>query len=525
MISSAMPPSTQPETEHSNRGGSKPLGGNGAPAAGAWPGPAAVRGNDWRSVDMAPASAFRPRLGVSVIVTYFEAQPELTRTLAALEGQTYPRDLLEVIVVDDGSRAPPVLPTQSGLDVRLVHQESRGFEAARARNNGARAARHGILVFLDGDMIADSGMVEAHARWHHAVSDALTLGLRTFVDAEGIDAAAVRRYSGALANLFGSRPSDPDSREPRFRLTDDLAAAGDAPFRVMYGCNFAVHKAFYFAVGGSDETFVRYGHEDVEFAYRIYVHGGLLIPVREAHSWHQGRWASHRGAKERALLRHAGKTAQLIAHSLFRRPAPGTVFAVPEHVVTIPAGETPAQPLAECVDGILADPEYDLVVRIDTRLRGTGAEFLHERFGANPRVRIVSGGSALDDFPASPFHLEVPPARLPPRLVQRMRMGIGGAAVVTAMLDCGARVTITRSWALRRAGRAGGTPADYGTARQITLRQGHGAALGSALAGRLHAWASRERAAAAPFVRVFKHTALSAYQMVHRVRRRLRRSQ
>ena len=458
-----------------------------------------------------------------MIVTYFEAQPELTRVLAALEGQTYPRELLEVIVVDDGSRTPPVLQAECRLDVSLLRQESRGFELARARNTGARAARHDILVFLDGDMIPDSGMVVAHARWHHAVSDVLTLGLRTFVDAEGIDAAAIRHHAGALGNLFGSRPSDPDTREPRLRVTRDLRNAGDASFRVMCGCNFAMHKAFYFAVGGSDETFICYAHEDVELAYRVHVHGGLLIPLRDAHSWHQGRWATQWTAKALARWRQSAKAAQLIAHPLFRREAPGTVFAVPQHVVTIAAGDSPLEALADCVDRLLGDSEHDLVVRVDTALLGARATFLRERFGANPRVRSVSGGCALDEFPASPFHLVVPPARLPPHLVRRMRWALGSAAIAVASLDGGAKVTISHSWALRRAGRAGGRPADYGAERQVALRHGRGATLGLALAGWLHCRRLRVRVAFAPLVRLLKRAALFGHQSVHGARWRLRR--
>ena len=55
---------------------------------------------------------------------------------------------------------------------KAVRQERRGFGLARARNAGAQAAAHDILVFLDGDVIPEAGLVAAHARWHHAVSDA-----------------------------------------------------------------------------------------------------------------------------------------------------------------------------------------------------------------------------------------------------------------------------------------------------------------------------------------------------------------
>ena len=48
---------------------------------------------------MAAPEAFVPELPVSVVVPYYAQPEELGRTLAALEGQTYPRELFEVVVV------------------------------------------------------------------------------------------------------------------------------------------------------------------------------------------------------------------------------------------------------------------------------------------------------------------------------------------------------------------------------------------------------------------------------------------
>lgn len=76
-------------------------------------------------------------------------------TLAALEIQTYPRELFEVVIVDDGSRLPLTEPEHSPLDVRVVHQEDLGFGLARARNTGVRAASNDIIVFLDCDMVPE----------------------------------------------------------------------------------------------------------------------------------------------------------------------------------------------------------------------------------------------------------------------------------------------------------------------------------------------------------------------------------
>ncbi len=146
------------------------------------PQPTSVRYNNWRQIAVEPLATFTPVMPVSVIIPYYQTPAKtLERTLAALEGQTYPRELFEVVIVDDGSEPPLSGPLSTPLDVKVVRQERCGFGLARARNTGVRAAAHDILLFLDSDTLAEADWMAAHARWHHAVSDALTVGLRAHV--------------------------------------------------------------------------------------------------------------------------------------------------------------------------------------------------------------------------------------------------------------------------------------------------------------------------------------------------------
>jgi len=76
--------------------------------------PTTVRCNDWRQVDVEPLETFTPTLPVSVVMPSWRTPPEtLAMTLATLEGQTYPRDLFEVVIVDDGSEPPLRSPPTS----------------------------------------------------------------------------------------------------------------------------------------------------------------------------------------------------------------------------------------------------------------------------------------------------------------------------------------------------------------------------------------------------------------------------
>lgn len=428
------------------------------------PAPAAVRYNDWRAVELPAPGAFAPSLPVSVVVPYYDTPPAtLARTLAALERQTYPRRMFEVAIVDDGSRAPPEIPAGLALDVRTVRQERRGVGIARARNAGVRAAAHDIVLFLDSDMLPEAGWIAAHARWHHAVSDALTIGFRAYAAMDGIDADAVRRRAGSVGEMLAGRPVDPPANEGDMIRTGDLASRADDPFTAIAGGNFGVGKGFYELLGGCDESFTRWGLEDTEFAYRAYTRGGLLVPVRGAFAWHQGRRAEGRAEKDRDLQIQRGKAAHLIAHPGYRGAGRGRVFQVPQFVATLAAGDCPAERIIEAAATLLADRARDLALRIEIAPGGGRLERLRDEFGPDPRVRVAPALSALDEFPASPFHVSVPAAAaFPEGLVHRLRARLKDAAAVRAVLPDGAEASMTRAWALHRARRAGGAPGDYG---------------------------------------------------------------
>ena len=423
-------------------------------------------------MELPAIEAFVPTLPVSVIMPCWRTPPEtLARTLASLEGQTYPRRLFEVVIVDDGSAPPLQLPASTPLDVRILRQERRGVGIARARNAGARAAAHDILLFLDGDTLVEAGWMAAHARWHHAVSDVLTIGFRAYVDVDGIDADAIRRRPRSLQALFSDRPTDGFDHRSHMMRTRDLTSRADDPFRVVIGGNFGIGKGFHDAAGGSDESFSRWGMEDVELGYRAYTRGGLLAPLRETFAWHQGRRHEGKGAKLASLRLQYAKAAQLIAHRGLRGDRPGRIYTVPQHVVTIDAAGAPAELVSRAVSSLLADRVHDLVVRIETPPGGDAGKLalLREMFGPDPRVRVAPARSALEEFPVAPFHVTLPAtAGFAPHLVSRLRAALGDAVTATAPLPDGSAASITRTWAIHRARRAAARPEDFGEARTLS---------------------------------------------------------
>ena len=432
--------------------------------------PAEVRGNDWRSLPVAPVEFFEPDMAVTVVIPYFEAPEALALTLAGLEGQTYPRELFGVVVVDDGSDPPLELDQPTSLRVRVIHQEDLGFGLARARNNGARAATGDIIVFLDCDMVPEAGWLAAHARWHHAAGDVVTLGFRQHVDFAGIDAGAVRGRPGSLEELLAERPAQrPEWIERRMASTDDLTDGSDDIFRVVTGGNFGVSAAFFAEVGMFDESFTQWGAEDIEFGWRAYALGAVLAPERGALCWHQGPGAVLTESETASLQQQREKVSHLIPDRRLRSAAPGRSFTVPQIVVSVDPGDAEPDVILETVEQVLASDVHDLFVWVEERTPER-FERLHRLLDPDPRTQVGTAGGGAGAHRGAAFFVTVPAdAEVTPQMIGRLRQQLGKAASGYSDLASGHRVTITRAWALNRARRCSLAVSDVGSVVELDV--------------------------------------------------------
>ena len=426
------------------------------------PQPAEVDGNDWQSLATAPLDSFEPCLCATVVVPYYQAPDALALTLAGLKRQSYPRHLFEVIVVDDGSDPPLEMPERSPLNVRVIHQPDLGFGLARARNNGARAAQGDIVVFLDCDMIPEREWLAAHARWHHAASDAMSIGFRRHVDVTGVSVDDVHNCSGTLDEVFADRRwNRPEWIESHMIRTADLTSDDDDLFRVASGGNLGMSRDFYWEVGGNDESFTQWGAEDIEFGYRAFNLGALLVPERRALCWHQGEGATPSAAESRSLEQQRAKLSQLIAHHGFRGAKPGRSFAVPQYVVTVETEGADADAQLETVESLLAGDIHDMVVWIEQRqpadeLEAHADEIVKRLLGGDPRVRFGPRGGAPSAFAASQFHIFVQAGTpIATDFVSGLRKKLGTEDCAVAPAPDGPNAVLVRARRLHRELRRG----------------------------------------------------------------------
>ena len=438
----------------------------------------AVAGNDWRALDVPDMGAWRPTLRVSVVIPCYQGQDELALTFAALAAQTYPGDLFEVVVADDGSSPPITVPPGAPFEVRVVAQVHDGFGLARARNLGAAAATGEVLIFLDCDMVPEPGLVEAHARWHHVADRALTLGFRRHVDFDGITPADLAAAGSVEAGVAGRSSTAPQWIEFHMSRTNDLTSADDDLFRIVTGGNLGVGRAFFDEIGGFDGSFNQWGGEDTEMGYRAFNRGGLLVPERLALAWHQGEGASgpDRAEKE-SQLQQAHRLAHLIAEKGFRRSLPGRSFEVPMVTVAVDAAGRTFDDVSDQVDNVLASGFHDLVVGVSAGADHPDVVHIERQYGPDPRV--VMSGDLMADVPDAAVRLEVPPrVRLWPTDVASLMRGLAGRGVVRAGGDGVGEVRMAYTRALRRAADAGASDVWAAAGELFGVREMDAGALG-----------------------------------------------
>ena len=409
-----------------------------------------VAGNNWK--ELAPSEIGTGVFTeiVTLVLPCYMGQKELELTFAALANQTYPQHLLEVLVIDDGSEPAIKLPAGAAFNASVVAQERNGFGLARARNLGAKHATGKILVFLDCDMIPETQLVEAHARWHQVNKFSLTLGFRHHADFSEVSLQDMFEGIEPKVLVAGKRVTSPQWIEFHMKRTKNLTSNDTDLFRIATGGNLGIRKSFFEKVGGFDSTFQQWGGEDIEFGYRAFNSGGILIPERLATAWHQGAGASPDTSEEASLVQQRHRLSHLIAESGFRRSSPGRSFEIPTLTVSVDADEQTFEEVALQIDGILSSNFHDLVIGLKISDDHPEKVNLERQYGFDPRVQVSQ--NILKDIPHAALRLEIPPKlTLTPTAVDYLIKSLEKCGVSSVNFEKHGEVRIAKNRALRRA--------------------------------------------------------------------------
>lgn len=238
-----------------------------------------------------------PTPQISVMIPTYNRADNLKNALQSLTQQTYPA--FEVIVCDDGSddnTHAVALAFKEQLNLRYRYQENAGFRAATARNMGLKIARGKLLLFLDSDVVVPPGFLQAHWQAHQQHPQVLVNSY-------------VYRMLEACPTDLGAPPDDyipkhldilkGDSRD-RYQLFERESPVEETYF--LDSNALSVMRTDIDHMGGFDDEFVGWGHEDTELGYRAAKIGLKLLLIKEAcTAYHQYHDVSPAKEEERAL--------------------------------------------------------------------------------------------------------------------------------------------------------------------------------------------------------------------------------
>ena len=188
---------------------------------------------------------------LSIIIPAYAAERHIQRCLDALARQSAPPSSFEVIVVDDHSPdSSAQIAERAGARV-VRHDQNRG--AAAARNTGARAARGGVLLFLDSDVVPSSDLAAVTLRLFEDDSVSAATGCYAAEPANDTDFA---RYKALWTWYCWARSGGLSGRSSH-----------------LQGALAAIRAPVFEQLEGFDESYRGGSVEDYEFSERLRAEG------------------------------------------------------------------------------------------------------------------------------------------------------------------------------------------------------------------------------------------------------------
>jgi glycosyltransferase involved in cell wall biosynthesis len=322
--------------------------------------PAIVYQNQWRDVfDGTLPDGWEPSISVSVVIASYNSET-LPLTLASLAAQDYPEDLLEVVVVDDGSEPPVELGEVVPRNIRLIRVEE-GWGRSNATDIGIKATTGDIIYWVDSDMILFRDNVRQHAKWAHFIPEAATIGDKGFIEEWDYTPESVyeKVADGTIADDYDRSTLHEHWSIQIFRDTDDLNTSHGRNYSTHMGACASVTREVYERTFGQD-TRLHLG-EDTEIAYQLWQAGAVFIPVHEALTWHLGRGTVQDHAAKVAWHNDV-HFAQRMPIPRYRRKADNRIWEVPLVKVVVEVTPETASLARNCVDRILNSTLTDVHV-------------------------------------------------------------------------------------------------------------------------------------------------------------------
>jgi cellulose synthase/poly-beta-1,6-N-acetylglucosamine synthase-like glycosyltransferase len=217
---------------------------------------------------------------VSIIIPTYNDPNGLARCLRALQDQSYPQNLYEIIVVDNGRSTNLEPIVKLFKQVRLLREAFPGSYAAR--NTGISNAKGNLIAFTDSDTIPEK--------------DWLKNGVQHLISTSGCGLVAGR------INMFFKKKNCPNAVE----LYESLVSHNQKVYvkEKKFGAtaNMFTRKSVFEEVGLFNKNLKSRG--DLEWGQRVFSRGHKLVYADNVVVWHPAR--NNLSAMYRRIVRLAG---------------------------------------------------------------------------------------------------------------------------------------------------------------------------------------------------------------------------
>lgn len=219
---------------------------------------------------------------VSVIIPVLNDSKRLKKCLDALENQTYPQDLYEVIVVDNGSDESIEELVNQFPQALITYESQRGSYAAR--NQGISISRGELLAFTDSDCIPAENWLEMGVKQLRSTSNC------------GLVAGKIE--------IFFKNPGQPTAAEIYDAVTNLQQKKYIEEYKYGATANLFTWKKVFADVGYFNSNLKSGGDE--EWGVRVHSRGYLLVYGEEVCIAHPARYSLAELAKK--VMRQTGGT-------------------------------------------------------------------------------------------------------------------------------------------------------------------------------------------------------------------------
>lgn len=228
----------------------------------------------------------------SIVIPAYNNKEVLSNTLTALNLQKgYGMEDYEVIVVDDGSPEKLIdsireIPVNYTLNYLYLERTPNSCRAS-ARNKGLAKAVGEIVIFLDSDMVVDANYLKEIDRCFKMDKNICLIATRFYID-KPIEADNIRNQT--LFDTYKFKKCGLNNFESR-HIVFDMAAYNmsilKTPWLFVFSCNMAVLKKNLEAVGGFDDSYKGWGHEDIDLGYKLHKSGVKIVQNTKIEAVHQ----------------------------------------------------------------------------------------------------------------------------------------------------------------------------------------------------------------------------------------------